>query len=82
MTLTSFDKGGDAIKVYPQPIKTTTRVTSEAPIQRIEVYTLLGTLVLDREGEGELDFSAQPEGYYMIKVYSGKNIFVKRVEKH
>lgn len=79
----SFDKGaGDAIKIYPQPIKSSAKISCETPIQKIEVYTLLGTLLMNREGEGDLDFSAQPDGYYIIKVYTGKNVYVKRVEKH
>jgi hypothetical protein len=71
----------NALRINPQPIKTTASVYCDYGIQRIEVYNLLGNLVIDKMQEGLLDFSELPSGYYLVKAYTAKGEFVKRVYK-
>jgi hypothetical protein len=74
--------GSDSIRVYPQPIVSKTRITSDLELYNIEVYSILGSKVLERSSEGELDFSNLPSGYYLIKAMSEKGELVKRVQKN
>jgi len=73
---------GSVVQVYPHPIKTLTKVTCEYYIQKIEVFNLLGNLIMERDGEGELDFSNESLGYYLIKVYTPRGEFVRKVQKN
>lgn len=84
LTSMSFvDRGGsDSLNIYPQPIVKVARVSSDLAVQKVEVYTLLGTKVLERENQGELDFSDLPGGYYIIKAYTSKGELIKRVQKN
>jgi hypothetical protein len=74
--------GSDAINVYPQPVNKITRISSDLQIAKIEVYNLLGTKVLERENEGDVDFSDMPGGYYIIKAYTNRGVQLKRVQKN
>lgn len=74
--------GSDDIKVFPQPFASKTRVSSDMELYQIEVYSILGTKVLERSGEGELDFTNLPSGYYLVKAMSEKGELVKRVLKN
>jgi hypothetical protein len=74
--------GSDDIKVFPQPFTSKTRISSDMELYKIEVYSILGTKVLERGGEGELDFTNLPSGYYLIKAMSEKGELVKRVQKN
>ena len=85
-TLVSFtlaDKDGiNSLSIYPQPIVKKARVQCEIELRKVEVYNLLGNKVMERDGQGELDFSDLPSGYYFIKAYSDKGDIVKRVQKN
>jgi hypothetical protein len=37
---------------------------------------------MEKDGQGELDFTDLPSGYYLIKAYSDKGDIVKRVQKN
>lgn len=64
------------------PVKGVTRISTESDALKIEVYNILGTKVLERQGEGDLDFSSMQSGYYIIKAYTEKGELVKRVQKY
>lgn len=70
------------LNIYPHPIVKRTRIQSDIELNKIEVYNLLGNKVLERESQGELDFTDLPSGYYIIKAYSEKGELIKRVQKN
>lgn len=74
--------GSESIRVYPQPIVGKARISSDLELYKIEVYSILGSKVLERASEGELDFSNLPSGYYLIRASSDKGELVKRVQKN
>lgn len=84
--LTSFtflDKEGiNSLSVFPHPIVKKAKVQCDIELRKVEVYNLLGNMVMERDGQGELDFSDLPSGYYLIKAYSDKGDIVKRVQKN
>lgn len=70
------------VRISPMPIKTNAYVSCDYAIFKIEVYNILGIQVIDNISEGSLDFSNLPSGYYIVKVYTSKGEFVKRVQKN
>ncbi|MFY7860751.1 MAG: T9SS type A sorting domain-containing protein [Chitinophagales bacterium] len=83
VSMTIIDRdGSDSLRVYPQPIKGITKVTSDLEVLRVEVYNILGSKVLDRNGEGDLDFSNLQPGYYIVKASTEKGELIKRVQKN
>ncbi|GHT07165.1 hypothetical protein AGMMS49525_16180 [Bacteroidia bacterium] len=50
------------------------------PIQKIEIYTLSGALLLS-ENNFNGKVSALPKGVYLLKVYSGSGVVVSKIVK-
>ena len=86
LTLTSMSyldrDGSDALSIYPLPITKITHIKSDLQISKLEIYNLLGTKVLEREYEGDVDFTDMASGYYIIKAYTSKGVLLKRVQKN
>lgn len=81
MSFRSMDNSS-VLRVTPMPIKTSAYISCDYAIQKIEVYNLLGIQVLNTISEGTVDFSNLPSGFYIIKAYTSKGEFVKRVQKN
>jgi hypothetical protein len=83
MSFTFLDKDGiNSLSIYPHPIVRKAKVSCDLELRRVEVYNLLGNKVMEKDGQGELDFTDLPSGYYLIKAYSDKGDIVKRVQKN
>jgi hypothetical protein len=83
MSFTFLDKDGiNSLSVFPHPIVKKAKINCEVELRKVEVYNLLGNKVIERDGQGELDFTDLPSGYYLIKAYSDKGEVVKRVQKN
>jgi hypothetical protein len=83
MSFTFLEKDGiSGLTIFPQPIVKKVRVQCDIDLRKVEVYNLLGNKVMERDGQGELDFTDLPSGYYLIKAYSDKGDIVKRVQKN
>jgi hypothetical protein len=64
-----------AIKVYPNPAKTTIFIKSELPINKVEIYSLTGALLLSENNfKEEISVSALPQGVYMVRIYTDDGI--------
>lgn len=66
--------------VYPNPTNSTIFV-SGPEIQEIEVYTISGKRILKTKLQ-TVNISTIPKGNYLVKVYSGKGEFIKKVTKN
>jgi hypothetical protein len=83
MSFTFLDKEGiNSLSVFPHPIVKKAKINCDVELRKVEVYNLLGNKVIERDGQGELDFTDLPSGYYLIKAYSDKGEVVKRVQKN
>jgi serine protease AprX len=83
MSFTLLDKEGiNSLSIYPHPIVRKAKVSCDVELRRVEVYNLLGNKVMEKDGQGELDFTDLPSGYYLVKAYSEKGEIVKRVQKN
>ncbi|TDI69057.1 MAG: T9SS type A sorting domain-containing protein [Bacteroidetes bacterium] len=68
--------------VYPNPTKGILNIQSKTSISQIEIYTLLGQLVLSNSNKNTIDISSVSQGLYFIKVKDeNENIGTKKVVK-
>tara|TARA_B100001057_G_scaffold275477_1_gene275709 strand:- start:16593 stop:20087 length:3495 start_codon:yes stop_codon:yes gene_type:complete len=69
------------IKLYPNPVNSTLFVRGIEVDYNIDVYTLLGQLVLSINNSNEIDMSLFKQGVYMIKIWNKNTSTVKRILK-
>ena len=72
----------DAVTMYPNPVQNVLSIQSQLPITGVEVYSLLGELVLQRPTNysriyvGDLN-----PGIYMVKIRSNQYSVTKKLIK-
>ena len=69
------------IKVYPNPVKNTLYVAGGSDVYNIEVYSLLGRLVMKVSNTNEINVSLFTEGVYLIKISADNATTTKRFIK-
>ena len=69
------------ISVYPNPVKTVLTVKSPVKIDRIEVYSMDGRMVLKVADSNEIDFSQLPKGAYLLKIFTQEGVQMQKVLK-
>jgi len=68
------------ITVYPNPTCGKFTISSDKPINSVEIYNLLGERIysdftFNRQISKEIDLSDRCQGVYAIKIYNGKGIY-------
>lgn len=71
----------DEILVYPNPTDNYIYVKTNEKIEKIEIYSIDGKLLLKNEKENSLDISKLQKGIYLVNVKTGKNAFSRKVIK-
>ncbi|MBL4663198.1 MAG: T9SS type A sorting domain-containing protein [Flavobacteriaceae bacterium] len=70
--IASIDDASNAnIQMYPNPVKDLLNIRSTIPIDNIQIYDMLGTLVSEitpNPIEATIDMSSLPSGIYLVKV--------------
>ena len=69
------------IKVYPNPVKNTLYIAGDSDVYNIEVYSLLGQLVMKASNTNEINVSLFTEGIYLIKISTDNATTTKRFVK-
>ena len=69
------------IKLYPNPVNSSLYIRGIEGDYNIDVYTLLGQLVLSINNSNEIDMSLFKQGVYMIKIWNKNTSTVKRILK-
>jgi hypothetical protein len=70
------------ISIYPNPAKDEIFIKSELQINKVEIYSLAGTLLISESNFIEkISVSNLLEGVYMLKVYSDNGVSVSKVVK-
>jgi len=70
------------ITVYPNPVKDYLYIQSTNKINKVELYTLTGSLViLENNFTEKISLSTVSKGVYILKVYTDKGLVVSRVVK-
>lgn len=69
----------DAVKVYPVPASDVIHVEAPAEIQALELVNIQGTSVAKVYGVNSVDVKEQPQGVYVLKVYTNEGMTSHRV---
>lgn len=74
----------DAIdfNVYPNPTNGIINIKSDATINRVIVYSLLGNEILNTTNVNEINISHLASGMYILKVFNADKVGVKRIIKN
>lgn len=77
----------DNFEIYPNPVNNQLYIKSNnnLEVNKVEVYNINGQILnshnLNSSDFNSLDFSNYAKGVYLIKVYAGKESFVKKIIK-
>jgi len=71
-----------SITIYPNPVKDEFYIKSELPIEKVEVYSIIGALLLsENHYSGKISVSNLPRGIYMVNVYTSDGMRVGKIVK-
>ncbi|MDR1809570.1 MAG: leucine-rich repeat protein [Prevotella sp.] len=69
------------ISVYPNPVRADLFIKSETPIEKVEIYSLSGNLLLTNYFTDKISVSALPKGVLFVKVYTNQGTVIKKIVK-
>ena len=70
------------ISIYPNPVQTDLFIKSDLQIEKVEVYTLLGSPVISEHNfKDKISLSNLTSGIYLLKVYSDNDLTVCKIVK-
>jgi len=73
---------GAGLLIYPNPTTNELFIKSDLKIEKVEVYSILGTLLLSENNFKEkISVSTLPAGIYFLRVYTDKGMVVSKVLK-
>jgi hypothetical protein len=73
------------INIYPNPTTGMVTITNQdnLAIDKIEIVDVLGKIVsVKTENTSQIGISEMTNGLYFLKMYSGENVFVKKIIKN
>lgn len=77
------EHAASAVNVFPNPSYGVVNVTSDTPIQSINVYDLSGRLIQTQNklstNKAQLDLTSFGKGTYVLRIEAGKNVTTKKV---
>ena len=71
----------DNIKIYPNPVDDILQITGNQDSYNIEIYSLTGQKIYSAFNISNVDMSLYANGVYIIKVYHGNSLTLKRIIK-
>ena len=72
----------EMVSMYPNPVESYLTIRSKSPITRVQVYSLLGDLVMDvKINFSRINLSNLNSGIYMIKIHSNQFFVTKKLIK-
>ena len=79
-TLSTNDISSNSFRVYPNPASSEINIQSNVQISHIELYDLLGKLILRKfESPKTINVNNINPGLYLLNIYTGNNKTVKKV---
>jgi len=69
------------IVAFPNPTKGMVRFSGLEQATKIQVYSPLGQLVLEKSATNEIDLSSFARGIYLVKVFDGEKVQLIKVMK-
>jgi hypothetical protein len=81
-TLSTNENNAFEFSMYPNPVKDELRINTKEPLQKIEVFDLLGKSVLSLDNVSEsIDVSALTKSLYIVKLTSANGVSTKKFVK-
>ena len=66
------------INIYPNPVKTILNIASKTPIDSIEIFTILGQMVLKSSRQNSIEVNHLKTGIYLAKIQTENKKIIKR----
>lgn len=80
-TASTEDLFSSKFSIFPNPVENLLKVKTDENIDRIEIYSLIGQLVLKKEKSNEVDVSSLKSGVYLMTIFSqGKKVIKKMIK--
>jgi hypothetical protein len=70
------------LRCYPNPANKLLFVSSVFPVNRVEIFNTTGKCVLVKHNDKSIEISSIPPGIYVLKIYIGTNVFIKKIIKN
>ena len=67
------------INLFPNPASKVIHINSPLKLSKIEIYSLLGSKVLETKKTDQIDVSSLQTGMYLLKLYTEKGAGVKKI---
>ncbi|NNL15495.1 MAG: T9SS type A sorting domain-containing protein [Flavobacteriaceae bacterium] len=81
-SLLSVDNEFDSFAtMYPNPVRDYLNIESKQQISKIEIYSMLGTLVKTKLNSQRIELASLASGMYVAKVFSNNNVMTRRIIK-
>ena len=71
----------DAVRIYPNPVRSNMTVIANANITKVEIYSLTGILLNSTENQNSIDVSELRSGNYLVKVYTTEGFSTQQLIK-
>ena len=71
----------DNIRIYPNPVDDILQISGNQESYNIEIYSLTGQKLYTAFNISNVDMSPYAYGIYIIKVYHGNSLTIKRIIK-
>jgi len=71
----------DAVRIYPNPVRSNMTVIANAKITKVEIYSLTGILLNSTENQNSIDVSELRSGNYLVKVYTTQEFSTQQLIK-
>ncbi len=75
------DQNLNAVSLYPNPTSGRVAIQSEIPIDKLRVYSIEGSLMLESTAVTNLDISHLPDGQYSLQLQLGNTVLTKQLLK-
>lgn len=74
-----MDESINAIKIYPNPASKTVHISSNFPLEMIEMYDMLGQQIIKEYNSNEINVGQLKAGIYLLKILSNNSEDLKKI---
>jgi len=72
----------NSILIYPNPVSNNLTINSKTPLSKVEIYSVLGNKISEVNSNFEsISLDNLSKGMYLVRVFSEKNVAIKKIVK-